>query len=132
MANNGMVFSMRKKQITIKVSNEVEFKKFILSLKRKMPKIKELYKDITPRILIIGREFKEKEMSSIQKMVDKFFDVNVDFDCSKMLGLSYIRKPFKQEIPTSETKYVKTSLRSGQRVEFEGSIVVLRRCKLWC
>ena len=42
-----------------------------------------------------------------------------------MLGLHGIRKTFKKEIASSKTKFVKSSLRSGQKVEFEGSIVVL-------
>lgn len=73
----------------------------------------------------MGKEFTNKEISQIQKAFDKFFDVDINFDCSKMLGLYGIRKPFKKEIATSETKFVRASLRSGQKIEFEGSIVVL-------
>lgn len=44
---------------------------------------------------------------------------------TKLLGLSGIKKTFKKEIAVSETKFYRNSLRSGQKVEFEGSIVVL-------
>ncbi len=43
----------------------------------------------------------------------------------KMLGLSEIKKTFRKEIASSETKFYKTSLRSGQKIEFPGSIVII-------
>lgn len=41
------------------------------------------------------------------------------------LGLHGIKKSFKKEIATSNTKFYKGSIRSGQKVEFEGSLVIL-------
>ena len=42
-----------------------------------------------------------------------------------MLGLHGIKRVFEKEIDNSETKFYKGSLRSGQKVEFEGSLVIL-------
>lgn len=41
------------------------------------------------------------------------------------LGLHGIKKSFKKEIATSKTKFYKGSIRSGQKMEFEGSLVIL-------
>ena len=41
------------------------------------------------------------------------------------LGLYVIKKSFNKEIATSETKFYKGSIRSGQKMEFEGSLVIL-------
>lgn len=43
----------------------------------------------------------------------------------KELGLHGIKKSFNKEIATSETKFYKGSIRSGQKMEFEGSLVIL-------
>jgi septum site-determining protein MinC len=43
----------------------------------------------------------------------------------KALGLHNIKKTFNLNISTSETKYHRGSLRSGQKLEVEGSIVIL-------
>lgn len=125
MARTGIVYNLKKKQITIKVSEDVEAKEVISKLKKKFPELKELYKGLRPEISVMGKDFKNKEIYEIQKIVDKYFDVDVNFSCSKMLGLYGIRRPFKKEIATSETMFHRSSLRSGQKVEFEGSIVVL-------
>ncbi len=125
MARAGVTFNLKKKQISIKVNKDIETKEVISKLKKKFPEIKELYKELNPEICIMGKEFKNREINEIQKIVDKYFDVDVQFSCTKMLGLYGIRRPFKKEIATSKTMFHRTSLRSGQKVEFEGSIVVL-------
>ena len=123
--NNGIGFNLKKKQITIKVHQDVEEKVFLATLRKKMPELKSVYNEIEPQISVLGKEFKNRDIYQIQKIVDKYFDVDVEFGCSKRLGLYGIRKPFKKEIATSDTKFIRSSLRSGQKVEFEGSIVVL-------
>ena len=44
---------------------------------------------------------------------------------AKELGLYGIKKSFNKEIATSKTKFYKGSLRSWQKMEFEGSLVIL-------
>ena len=43
----------------------------------------------------------------------------------KSLGLSGIKKTYNKEIATSETKFHRGSLRSGQKLEVEGSVVII-------
>ena len=126
MANNGIVFSCRRKQITIRVRESVEFKEFGVNLKKKLREARILYKTSEPdTIAIIGRDFNEKEQMIIKKLVGKFFMGKVKFKKTEKLGLYGIRQPFKKEIAVSETKFYTHSLRSGQRVEFIGSVVIL-------
>ena len=126
MANNGIVFSCRRKQITIRVRESVEFKEFGVNLKKKLREARILYKTSEPdTIAIIGRDFNEKEQMIIKKLVGKFFMGKVKFNNTEKLGLYGIRQPFKKEIAVSETKFYTHSLRSGQRVEFIGSVVIL-------
>ena len=41
------------------------------------------------------------------------------------MGLSEIKKVYEKDTETSETKYYRGSLRSGQKIEFEGSLVIM-------
>ena len=41
------------------------------------------------------------------------------------LGLHGIKKTYSHEIESSETKFFKGAVRSGQRIEYEGSMVIL-------
>ena len=125
MSSNGMVFNLKKRHIIVKVNEDTEYRVVVGCLKKKLPELREKYEDADPEIYIMGKEFSNREINSIQKLVEKFFDVNVNFSCEKMLGLHGIRKTFYKNVSISKTKFIRNSLRSGQKVEFEGSIVLL-------
>ena len=61
----------------------------------------------------------------IKTMINKDIDVEVTFDSPKVLGLHGIKRVFEKEIENSETKFYKGNMRSGQKIEFEGSLVIL-------
>ena len=68
---------------------------------------------------------KNKEIDQIQELIKEKIDVEIEFDMPKSLGLSSIKRAFDKEIAMSETKFHRGSLRSGQKMETEGSLVIL-------
>lgn len=122
---NSIVISMKKDQVIVKIDDNSEQREVITELKRKMIDLKNLYKDDTTPILITGKILKNKEMEEIQNLIKRFLNVQIEFDSPKVLGLHGIKKSFNKEIATSEAKFHKGSLRSGQRLEFEGSLVII-------
>ena len=68
---------------------------------------------------------KNKEVSEIQTLIKNKIDVDIEFDTPKTLGLHSIKKTFEKEIATSETKFHRGSLRSGQKIEADGSLVII-------
>ena len=126
--NNCININMKKNQVIIKIDENAEQREIVSCLKKKILELKNLYKDDKTPILITGKILKNREMEEIQsviKVIKKFIDVQIDFDSPKVLGLHGIKKTFYKEVATSETKFHKGSLRSGQRLEFEGSIVII-------
>ena len=117
--------NLRKDKIVIKIAENAEQKHIMWSLNKKLPDLKKLYKDDKTPIKIIGKVLKNKEIDEIQKLIKDNIDVDVDFDMPRSLGLSSIIRTFNQQIAVSETKFHRGSLRSGQKLETEGSIVVL-------
>lgn len=122
---NCINITLRKNEIIIKIAEEAEQKEIIASLKKKIPDLKRLYKDDKTPIYVTGKVLKNKEIEEIQKLIKGSIDVKLDFDSPKVLGLHGIKKAFNKDVGTSETKFHRGSLRSGQRLEFEGSIVVI-------
>lgn len=123
--NNSISISIKKNQVIIKVEENAEQREIISALKKKIIELKNLYKDDKTPILVIGKVLKNKEMDEIQNIIKKFINVQIEFDSPKVLGLHSIKKTFYKEVATSETKFHKGSLRSGQRLEFEGSLVII-------
>ena len=125
MSNNSISISIKKNQVVIKVNENAEQREIVTDLKKKMLELKNLYQDDKTPILITGKILKNREMDEIQNLIKKFLNVQIDFDSPKVLGLHGIKKTFYKEVATSETKFHKGSLRSGQRIEFEGSLVII-------
>ena len=76
-------------------------------------------------IRVTVKVLKNIEMDEIEKIIKEYLDIEVKFDLPKELGLSSIVKTFNQTIKTSETKFQRGSIRSGKKIEVEGSIVIL-------
>ncbi len=122
---NPVGISMKKNEIVIRISEKATYDEAIECLNKKIPALKKLYKTERTPIFVTGKILKNKEIEEIKEIITSEIDVEVTFDSPKVLGLYGIRRAFEKEIETSETKFYKGSLRSGQKVEFEGSIVVL-------
>ena len=123
--NNCVSINLKKDQIVIKISEEAEQKQIISALSKKLPDLKKLYKEDKTPIMIVGKILKNKEIDEIQELIKEKIDVDIEFDMPKELGLSSITRTFKRQIDVSETTFHKGSLRSGQRLEAEGSLVIL-------
>lgn len=120
-----IVIQTKKDKVTMKIDMQAEQKQILQELKKKVTELKKLYKEDTTPIFITGKVFKNKEMEQIQETIQKVLPVEVKFDSPKILGLHGIKRTFSKEIATSETKFHRGSLRSGQKIEYEGSLVIL-------
>ncbi len=122
---NCITIQLKKDEIWIKISEEAEEKEIIECLTQKLVDLKKLYKGDKTPIKVTGKILKNREMEEIQEIIRNNIEVEVEFESPKTLGLYGIKKGFEQEIKSSETTFHKGSLRSGQKIEFEGSVVVI-------
>ena len=122
---NCVSINLRKNEILIKISDDAEQKEIIDNLRKKLPELKKMYKNEKTPITVTGKILKNKEIDEIQDLIKRNIDVEIDFDMPKSLGLSSITRTFNKEIAISETKFHRGSLRSGQKMESEGSLVIL-------
>ena len=110
-----------RNNIVIKIDESATEKTILKELKEKLPKLSQFYEEEKTPILVTGKMIKSDTIDKIQKLIHEFINVKVEFDSPRTMGLNCIKK----EIESSETKFFKSSLRSGQKIEFEGSIVIL-------
>lgn len=122
---NCITIQLKKNEIWIKIKEEAEEKEIIESLKKKLVDLKKLYKDEKTPIKVTGKILKNKEMKEIKEIIKKEIIVDVEFESPKTLGLHGIKKVYRKQIQASETTFYKGAIRSGQRVEYEGSIVII-------
>ena len=120
-----LMINLRKERIVVRIMDTATQKEVLETLRKKLPELKRLYQKANTPIFITGKILKNKEIAEIQNLIKESIDVQIDFDSPKVLGLHGIKRTYHQEIKNSETKFYKGSLRSGQRMEFEGSLVII-------
>lgn len=125
MITSDISVNLKKDKIIIKIKDKITQEEIIKELNKKLPELKKLYKEEKTPIEIQGKVLKSKEMDEIQEIIKEQIDVNIEFETPKTLGLHSIKKTFNKEIEDSKTKFYRTSVRSGQKLEYEGSIVIL-------
>ena len=120
-----LMINLRKERIVVRIMDTATQKEVLETLRKKLPELKRLYQKANTPIFITGKILKNKEIAEIQNLIKESIDVQIDFDSPKVLGLHGIKRTYHQEIKNSETKFYKGSLRSGQSMEFEGSLVII-------
>ena len=122
---NGISIITKENEIVVKINEELSQKEILDSVKKKIAEIKKIRKENDLPLFITGKNLSEEESKEIEKIIKDKIDIQITFDIPKILGLHGIKKAFNKEIAVSETKFHRGALRSGQRIEYEGSLVVL-------
>ena len=122
---NCISINTKTDKIVIKISEEAEQAEILKCLQEKLEQLKKLYQNDDTPIVVTGKVLKNKEIEEIEEIIKHDIDVNITFDSPTILGLYGIKKTYSKKISTSETIFHKGALRSGQKLEFEGSVVVL-------
>lgn len=125
MLNNAIKISQTTNEIIINVNVISDIHEILNELEDKLPKLKEFYQSSTIPMRVTGRLFTDLEMEKVKKLIHSQIQVDIKFDdISDLLGLHAIKKTFEVDTDISETKFVQNSLRSGQKQEYPGSIVI--------
>jgi len=117
--------NLKKDEVLIKIDDNAVQRKILSELTKKLRDIKKMYQDEKTPIRVTGKVLTNKELEEIKKVIKKEIDVEVTFDTPTTLGLHSITRSFKRDVGKSETTFHRGSLRSGQKLEVEGSVVVI-------
>ncbi len=123
---NNIKISQTTNEIILNVNVIAELQEILEELQMKMPKLIEFYETSNIPIKITGRLFSPIEIQKVKSYIkESGISVDVKFDdISDLLGLHAIKRTFQVDVDITETKIVQNSLRSGQREEYAGSIVI--------
>ena len=122
---NCVSLSIKNNEIVMKIEEESSIKEILDSIKKKMNELKKMYKEDELPLFITGKILSDEEAKEVEEYIKETIDIQISFDTPKILWLHGIKKAFNKEIAVSETKFHRGALRSGQRIEFEGSLVIL-------
>lgn len=118
-----VLVGIKNDQISVRLNEEATQEQILEEIKKKMTVIKNLCKEGKRTINVIGKILKEKEKEEVKELISGEIEEEIIFE--NELGLHGIKKVYEQNVENSETYFFKGGIRSGQKLEFDGSIVVL-------
>ena len=122
---NNIKISQTTEEIILNVNVIADMQDILAELETKIPKLRDFYQSSKIPIRVKGKLFTETEMEMIKKVINSEIDVEIKFDdVSDLLGLHAIKKTFETNTEISETKFIQNSIRSGQKEEYKGSLVI--------
>ena len=122
---NSVSINLRTDEVVIKIDDNAKQEDVIEELDKKMKDLKKMYQDEKTPIRVTGKILTNKELEEIREIIRSKIDVGIKFDTPTTLGLHSITRSYKKDVGMSETTFHKGSLRSGQRLEVEGSLVII-------
>ena len=122
---NSVSINLRTDEVVIKIDDNAKQEDVIEELDKKMKDLKKMYQDEKTPIRVTGKILTNKELEEFREIIKSKIDVEIKFDTPTTLGLHSITRSYKKDVGTSETTFHKGSLRSGQRLEVEGSLVII-------
>lgn len=122
---NNIIFKQTTEKIILSIDVQAKDDEIIQELQEKLPKLKNFYQNANLPIKVTGKLLSEAEKTKIKEMITNEINIDVQFDeTSELLGLHAIKKTFEAETDISETKYVYNSIRSGNKEEYIGSVII--------
>ena len=122
---NSVSINLKTDEVLIKIEDNATQEKIVPELTKKLRELKKMYQEEKTPIRVTGKILTNRELEEIRKIIKSQIDVEVKFDTPTTLGLHSITRSYKKDVGTSETTFHKGSLRSGQKIEVEGSIDVI-------
>lgn len=122
---NNISINLKKDENIMKINPEAGYEEVVEELQKKLPKLKTLYKEEKTPLYIIGKHFENEQMDEITGKIQEELPVEVHFDSPKDMGIHVIKNTFEEDLTISETKYIRGAIRSGIRIEYEKSLVII-------
>lgn len=123
--NNHVIFKGTKDGITFRFKETSTFEEICQSLEAKIKESQKFFNQTKTAVVFQGRMFSAEEEDRLIDIITYNTDIELTFVHTENEEVETLMAKMNQLIdPTSMTKFHKGALRSGQKIEFDGNVVV--------
>ncbi len=123
---NHVIFKGTKDGITVIFDPDIPFPILCGQLERKVIEAGKFFDNVKTAMAFKGREFTAEEEAELLQIIAKHATMDITFVKTENSEVKELSELLAKEMsPSNLTKFHKGSLRNGQKIEFEGSVVVV-------
>ena len=124
--NNYVIFKGTKDGISIIFDPEIPFSVLCEHLEKKIIEAGKFFDHVKTAMAFKGRSFTPTEEDKLLEIIRNHATMDITFVKTETSEIKELSNLLAHELePSNMTKFHKGSLRNGQKVEFEGSVVVV-------
>ena len=120
-----VLFEKKENRLVITLDKDADYGDIKAKLSQVLGMSSDTFSGVTGTIIVRGRRLLDDEENEIKSMIAKKTELEIKFEKPKQMGLATIDNIFNKDTTISLTKVYRGTIRSGQRLEFEGSVVIL-------
>ena len=123
---NYVIFKGTKDGITVMFDPEAPFDALCDQLEKKVVEAGKFFDHVKTAMAFKGRDFTAEEEEKLLKIIAKHATMDIIFVKTENNELKELSELLAKEMsPSNLTKFHRGSLRNGQKIEFDGSVVVV-------
>lgn len=123
---NYVIFKGTKDGVTVLFDAEAPFDMLCEQLETKVEEAGKFFDNVKTAMAFKGRSFTEEEEDTLLKIIAKHTTMDITFVKTESNELKQLSELLEKELaPYNMTKFHRGSLRNGQKIEFDGSVVVV-------
>lgn len=123
--NTEVLFEKKDKKLMITINKGANYTDIKEKIMQILDASSDLFENVEEPILIKGKRLQDHEEKEILKIIGEKTDLKVVVEKPKKLGLATINNIFNKDTTISNSKIFTGTVRSGQRIEYEGTIILL-------
>ena len=123
---NYVLFKGTKDGVTVVFDAEAPFEELCEQLKKKVEEAGKFFDNVKTTLAFKGRTFTDEEEAKLVEIITEHTSMQITFLKTENTELKQLTELIEKQVePHTLTKFHKGSLRNGQRIDFDGSIVVI-------
>lgn len=123
--NSEVLFENKDNKMVITLDKNADYSEIKSKIISVLDASTDIFNGVIGPITIKGRRLSDFEEAELLSLFQSKTDLEIVIEKPKKMGLATINSIFTKDMTISTTKIFEGTVRSGQRVEFEGSVIVL-------
>lgn len=123
---NYVIFKGTKDGVTVLFDADAPFEELCRQLEKKVEEAGKFFDNVKTSLAFKGRSFSEEEEETLFRIITEHTSMEITFLKTENSELKQLSDLLEKEMaPHNLTKFHKGSLRNGQKIEFDGSLVIV-------
>lgn len=123
---NYVIFKGTKDGVTVLFDADAPFEELCRQLEKKVEEAGKFFDNVKTSLAFKGRSFSDEEEETLFQIITEHTSMEITFLKTENSELKQLSDLLEKEMaPHNLTKFHKGSLRNGQKIEFDGSLVIV-------